>query len=68
MHSGEPIAIDADTDAPFSVTFVDAAGRTAWHRDNCRNGERLTPDLPAGPSTVKIENKNINLKSKIIIL
>lgn len=68
VRSGEPIAIDADTDTPFTVTIVDAAGRTAWHRDHCRNGERLTPDLPAGTYTVKIENNNINLQSKIIIL
>lgn len=68
VHSGEPIAIDADTDAPFSVTFVDAAGRTAWHRDSCRNGERLSPDLPAGTYTVKIENHSTKQQSKIIIL
>lgn len=68
VHRGEPITIDADSDTPFTVTFVDAAGRIAWHRDRCHSDERLTPDLPAGTYTVKIENTNINLQSKIIIL
>ena len=68
VHRGEPITIDADTDGPFSVIFIDAAGRTAWHRDACRNGEPMSPDLPAGTYTVKIENKNTTLQSKIIIL
>ena len=68
VHRGEPVAVNIDTDSPFAVTLIDASGRAAWHRNGCRKGEKLTPDVPAGTYTVTIENNNTTLQSKIIIL
>ena len=68
IHSGDSFTLEAPTEEPFAVTIVDATGRTAWHRDGCRNGDTIAPALSAGTYTVKIENNNISLTSKIIVL
>ena len=68
VHSGDNFAVEAPTAEPFAVTIVDAAGRTAWYRDGCHSGERMAPRLAPGTYTVKIENNNISLTAKIIVL
>jgi len=68
VHSGDSFAVEAPTAESFAVTIVDAAGRTAWYRDGCHSGERMAPRLAPGTYTVKIENNNISLTSKIIVL
>lgn len=68
VRRGEAVAVEVESDASFALTLIDAAGRTAWHRDGCRSGERVAPSVPAGTYTVLIENNDITLQSKIIIL
>lgn len=68
VHSGDSFAIEAPTDEPYSVTIIDASGRQAWHRDGCRNGDKIAPRLAPATYTVMIENNNISLTSKIIVL
>ena len=64
----QPLTIEIDTEMPFSVTIVDTEGRPVWHRDDCRNGQSLNPQLPKGTYIVKIENKQISIQSKLIQL
>ena len=68
LKQGEPLTVKVGSEMPFSVTIVDTDGRTVWHRDGCRDGQSLAPQLPAGTYIVTIENKQISLKSKLIQL
>ena len=68
LGKGQPLTLEVETEMPFSVTITDSAGRLVWHRDGCRNGQRIDPQLPKGSYLVKIENKQISLQSKLIQL
>ena len=68
IHNGDSFSVEAPTSEPYSVTVIDASGRQAWHRNGCHNGDPMTPKLAPGTYTVKIENNNISLTAKIIVL
>lgn len=68
LGKGQPLTLEVETEMPFSVTITDSAGRLVWHRNGCRNGQRIDPQLPKGSYLVKIENKQISLQSKLIQL
>ena len=68
IHNGDSFSVEAPTSEPYSVTVIDASGRQAWYRDGCHSGERMAPRLAPGTYTVKIENNNISLTAKIIVL
>lgn len=68
IGKGQTLTIKVNTEIPFSVTIVDTDGRQVWHRDNCRNGQNINPQLPKGTYIVKIENKQISIQSKLIQL
>ena len=68
VHSGRAFTVEAPVDGHFAVTIIDASGRQAWRRDGLLSGDSIAPTLAPGTYTVKIENNNISLTSKIIVL
>ena len=68
VRSGHAFTVDAPLDGHFAVTVIDASGRQLWHRDGLLTGDSIAPHLVPGTYTVKIENNNISLTSKIIVL
>ena len=68
LGKGQPLTIKIDTDEPFSVKIVDTDGRPVWHRDGCRSGQSLQPNLPKGSYIVIIDNNKISIQSKLIQL
>lgn len=68
LRRGEALTIEAVVEGPFSVAIYDNAGRLVWHRDGVVNGQKLQPNLTAGTYTVRVDNKEISLQSRLIQL
>ncbi len=68
LRRGESLTVEVSVDAPFSVSIYDNAGRMVWHRDGVVSGQKLRPRLAAGTYTVRVDNKQISLQSKLIQL
>ena len=68
IRRGEALTVVAPVEVPYSVRIYDSAGRLVWHRDNVVNGQKLQPGLAAGTYTVRVDNKQVSLQSKLIQL
>ena len=68
VAQGEALTLEVPTDESFTVRIVDTAGRRVWQRRGCRNGQSISPRLASGTYMVEIENKNVSLQSKLIVL
>lgn len=68
LRSGSPLVLDVSTGESFAVRIFDAQGHIVWQQDSCQSGQIVHPQLPAGTYLVRIENKNVSLQSKLIVL
>lgn len=68
LRPRQPLTIEIDTDAPFTVSIFDAEGRLVWQKSDCRSGQELSPSLTNGTYFVLIKNNFISLQSKLIQL
>lgn len=68
LKEGQPLTVEVDSEAPFSVTIFDEGGRQVWQKTDCRSGQKMSPGLKKGTYFVRIENNFISLHSKLIQL
>ena len=68
LEKGQPLTVEVDSEAPFTVTVFDEGGRQVWQKSDCRNGQKLSLGLEKGTYFVRIENNFISLHSKLIQL
>lgn len=68
VRRGEPLQVDIPSSHRFSVSIYDSEGRLLWHKKRLSVGQPFTPTLPTGTFLVRIENNNVSLQSKLIVI
>ena len=68
VKQGAPLAIDIPSPEPFRIVVTDLQGHTVWQHDALLSRQPVTLPLPAGTYTVRIENPNTTIQSKLIVI